>query len=297
MQRQELLEKLREENRILSALLEQQQERIAKQADGEAADARAAEALHLQQAEIKALKTELQDLEGALQQQRKAQEQLREETEKREKESKAEMERQAQLNEQRRVDELFMAEKLREIEEKLQQACSLQLASPYSQFIEQDNEAERLRLHNEAQLQQAKERQQAELERAQQENAAQLRKQQQELESQQREKLQSEAAANERKKAELLQALQAKEAQARQQAAELKGHDKNLLAHGIDLGKLGPKNERQQAVAKAFKWAWDAYKRCAWGQDELSPISCRGAHSLTRHPVNSPQEASGSGSA
>eukprot|EP00037_Helgoeca_nana_P002037 m.31449 g.31449 ORF g.31449 m.31449 type:complete len:627 (+) comp12321_c0_seq1:65-1945(+) len=41
----------------------------------------------------------------------------------------------------------------------------------------------------------------------------------------------------------------------------------NPLAHA------GPKNERQQAVVDAFKWAWKAYKTDAWGKDELKPIS------------------------
>ena len=40
--------------------------------------------------------------------------------------------------------------------------------------------------------------------------------------------------------------------------------------------QYGPRNERQKAVVAAFKWAWDAYKRCAWGYDELQPVRCRG---------------------
>lgn len=35
----------------------------------------------------------------------------------------------------------------------------------------------------------------------------------------------------------------------------------------------GPDNERQRRVVEAFQHAWDAYKRHAWGHDELRPIS------------------------
>ena len=35
----------------------------------------------------------------------------------------------------------------------------------------------------------------------------------------------------------------------------------------------GPQNERQQAVVEAFNHAWSAYKKYAWGQDELLPVS------------------------
>ncbi|CAJ0949714.1 unnamed protein product, partial [Mesorhabditis belari] len=35
----------------------------------------------------------------------------------------------------------------------------------------------------------------------------------------------------------------------------------------------GPKNARQEAVVKAFQHAWAGYKKYAWGQDELRPIS------------------------
>lgn len=42
--------------------------------------------------------------------------------------------------------------------------------------------------------------------------------------------------------------------------------------------KLGPPlqmehNEQQQEIVKAFKHAWKAYKKHAWGMDELKPIS------------------------
>lgn len=35
----------------------------------------------------------------------------------------------------------------------------------------------------------------------------------------------------------------------------------------------GPKNARQRAVVDAFMHAWNAYKRYAWGHDELRPVS------------------------
>ena len=44
---------------------------------------------------------------------------------------------------------------------------------------------------------------------------------------------------------------------------------------GMPLGrplKL-PLNEQQNAVVEAFQHAWKAYKKYAWGKDELKPIS------------------------
>ncbi|OQV17586.1 Endoplasmic reticulum mannosyl-oligosaccharide 1,2-alpha-mannosidase [Hypsibius exemplaris] len=35
----------------------------------------------------------------------------------------------------------------------------------------------------------------------------------------------------------------------------------------------GPDNDRQRQVVDGFQWAWDAYKRYAWGHDELKPLS------------------------
>jgi len=35
----------------------------------------------------------------------------------------------------------------------------------------------------------------------------------------------------------------------------------------------GPANEQQQAVVRAFLHAWSAYKKYAWGHDELKPIT------------------------
>ena len=44
---------------------------------------------------------------------------------------------------------------------------------------------------------------------------------------------------------------------------------------GMPLGQplQSPHNERQKAVVEAFQHAWKAYKKYAWGEDELKPIS------------------------
>jgi len=36
---------------------------------------------------------------------------------------------------------------------------------------------------------------------------------------------------------------------------------------------LGPENDRMEAVVNAFRHAWQAYRRYAWGHDELLPIT------------------------
>lgn len=38
--------------------------------------------------------------------------------------------------------------------------------------------------------------------------------------------------------------------------------------------------ERAAAVLTATQHAWDGYRRCAWGEDELRPLSCTGVHWL-----------------
>ena len=35
----------------------------------------------------------------------------------------------------------------------------------------------------------------------------------------------------------------------------------------------GPTNDRQRAVVEAYQHAWAAYKKYAWGKDELLPVS------------------------
>ena len=39
------------------------------------------------------------------------------------------------------------------------------------------------------------------------------------------------------------------------------------------LNFVGPENERQKAVVNAFMHAWNAYKKFAWGHDELKALS------------------------
>jgi len=35
----------------------------------------------------------------------------------------------------------------------------------------------------------------------------------------------------------------------------------------------GPENPRMEAVVEAFRHSWQAYRRYAWGRDELLPIT------------------------
>lgn len=54
------------------------------------------------------------------------------------------------------------------------------------------------------------------------------------------------------------------------------GHDgesKDFTQSNKSLQFSGPTNSRQTAVISAFKHAWSAYRRYAWGKDELKPIS------------------------
>jgi mannosyl-oligosaccharide alpha-1,2-mannosidase len=46
--------------------------------------------------------------------------------------------------------------------------------------------------------------------------------------------------------------------------------------------KFGPPlqmehNEKQKAIVEAFRYAWKAYKKDAWGMDELKPLSHTGS--------------------
>ena len=43
-----------------------------------------------------------------------------------------------------------------------------------------------------------------------------------------------------------------------------------------DLTFSGPSNPRQKAVVEAFQHAWTSYRRFAWGNDHLRPISKSG---------------------
>lgn len=41
---------------------------------------------------------------------------------------------------------------------------------------------------------------------------------------------------------------------------------------------FGPHTIRQEAVVRAFRWAWKGYKDSAWGMDELHPVSQNGSN-------------------
>ena len=41
----------------------------------------------------------------------------------------------------------------------------------------------------------------------------------------------------------------------------------------MNFNLLGPTNNQQEAVVNAFKHAWAAYKKYAWGKDELQPLT------------------------
>ena len=43
------------------------------------------------------------------------------------------------------------------------------------------------------------------------------------------------------------------------------------------LGCLREKEQRRRHVVGAVKWAWDGYRNCAWGKDELQPMNCSGS--------------------
>ena len=50
-------------------------------------------------------------------------------------------------------------------------------------------------------------------------------------------------------------------------------NNKHELMGEPKLSFKGPQNERQRAVASAFKHAWQNYRKYAWGRDHLKPIS------------------------
>jgi Glycosyl hydrolase family 47 len=43
-----------------------------------------------------------------------------------------------------------------------------------------------------------------------------------------------------------------------------------------NLGCVLSVDERREHVVGAIRWAWSSYRKCAWGLDELQPISCQG---------------------
>lgn len=46
-----------------------------------------------------------------------------------------------------------------------------------------------------------------------------------------------------------------------------------LNINGVNIIPLEKQNERQNKVVGAFKYAWEGYKKYAWGHDELRPVS------------------------
>jgi len=52
-----------------------------------------------------------------------------------------------------------------------------------------------------------------------------------------------------------------------------KDYEEISLNRNKSLEFHGPSNARQTAVVSAFKHAWSAYRKYAWGKDELKPIS------------------------
>lgn len=41
-----------------------------------------------------------------------------------------------------------------------------------------------------------------------------------------------------------------------------------------NLGCVLTEPERRKHVLDAIKWAWQGYKNCSWGKDDLKPVSC-----------------------
>ena len=46
-----------------------------------------------------------------------------------------------------------------------------------------------------------------------------------------------------------------------------------LNINGVNILPLEKQNERQKKVVEAFKYAWEGYRKYAWGHDELRPVS------------------------
>ena len=46
-----------------------------------------------------------------------------------------------------------------------------------------------------------------------------------------------------------------------------------LNINGVNILPLDKQNERQKKVVEAFKYAWEGYRKYAWGHDELRPVS------------------------
>lgn len=51
------------------------------------------------------------------------------------------------------------------------------------------------------------------------------------------------------------------------------GHLRHIQFLIFKIPVLGPTNDRQRSVRDEFIYAWKAYKRHAWGHDNLAPLS------------------------
>ena len=57
---------------------------------------------------------------------------------------------------------------------------------------------------------------------------------------------------------------------------EIGSHSTGFFFNAVFLMNFnhpGPTNQQQEAVVNAFKHAWAAYKKYAWGKDELMPLT------------------------
>ena len=46
-----------------------------------------------------------------------------------------------------------------------------------------------------------------------------------------------------------------------------------MSCFNVSLSFAGPQNAKQREIVGAFMHAWNAYKKYAWGHDELRPVS------------------------
>ena len=53
--------------------------------------------------------------------------------------------------------------------------------------------------------------------------------------------------------------------------------DETKCHEGEDgLGCVLDTTERREHLVAAVRWAWEGYRKCAWGKDELQPVTCDG---------------------
>lgn len=54
------------------------------------------------------------------------------------------------------------------------------------------------------------------------------------------------------------------------------GPKNNCYLGSDQMGCVTDTDQRRRHVIDSIRWAWESYRRCAWGYDEVQPISCRG---------------------